>query len=294
MFNQFIRLIINRNFKKNKFHTFLNILGLAVGLSAFILIMMFVQHERNYDRFHSNYKDIYRIVCDKESGKWSGTPALLGSYLKERVPEIDHYVRVEEREDIMVFHEDERFYEKNLIYSEKAFFEVFDFRIIRGNQEDPLEAINSIVITERMAEKYFGKEDPIGKTLELTEKKEPFTITAVAANPPTNSSIRFNFILSFEVFDKNAYWGEFNYTTYLQLDHQDKEEAEHKIHKIGVERSDHTMDLDFLRLQPMKDMRFEPIRGNTFNTLDRKYIFIYFSAAFFVLLLAAINYTNLT
>ncbi len=118
MINQFLKILFQWCFKKNVFHTILNLLGLAVGLTAFILIMIFVRHERNYDTFHKNYNRIYRIVCDESNDTWVGTPAQLGPYLIERVPEIENFVRMEEKNDVMIYRNQERFYESHLLQIE--------------------------------------------------------------------------------------------------------------------------------------------------------------------------------
>lgn len=271
----------------------MNIFGLAVGLAAFMLIMLFIQHESNYDRFHKHYNDIYRIVVGDFNDAHNGSPAQLAPYLKERVPEIEKYVRMDEKEDIMVFHEDECFFENDLLYADNELFDVFSFPIIHGDNVKPLEEPNSLVITESIAKKYFKQEDPIGKTLLLFEDMQPYTIKAVTANPPGNSTIRFNFIIPFDVMAKKSSWGMFNYTTYLLIQHKGKNDVERKIQKLSIDRGDRITKLSLVRLQPLKDLRFEHVRGNHFPTIERKYIFIYLSAAFFVLFLAVINYTNL-
>lgn len=293
MLRQFIRLIINRNFSKNIFLTVLNVFGLAVGLTAFILIMLFVRHERNYDTFHRHYDDIYRIISGKKEFTHSGSPAQLAPLLRKKLPEIRDYVRMEERADITVYHNRELFFENDLLYADSSLFTVFDFEITQGDARSPLRDPNSLVITERMAGKFFGDQDPIGKTLRLFQDRKPFTVSAVTSNPPSNSTIRFNFILPFELMERGSQWGMFNYTTFLLLDHKQENEISNKIRDLSVDRGDRLMQLNFIRLQPLEDMRFEPVRGNTFPTIDRRYIFIYLSAAVFVLLLAAINYTNL-
>jgi len=293
MLRQFIRLIINRNFGKNTFLTLLNVFGLAVGLSAFILIMVFIRHEKSYDTFHQKYDDIYRIVSGKKEFVHSGSPAQLAPFLKNELPEIQGFVRMDERADITVYHDGKLFFENDLLYADSSLFTIFDFEIVHGDVTHPLRDPNSLVITRQMANKFFGDEDPIGKTLWLFKDKKPFIIKAVAADPPSNSSIRFNFILPFELMERNSQWGMFNYTTFLQLNHKKEKEIGRKVRGLVVDRGERMMSLNLIRLQPLKDMRFEPVRGNAFPTTDKKYIFIYLSAAVFVLLLAAINYTNL-
>lgn len=294
MLRQFIRLIINRNFNRNRFHTFLNIFGLAIGLMAFILISLYLQHKENYDKFHSNYHKIYRVLDADGDDLHGGSPAKLAPYLSARIPEIQDYVRIERKTDIMVYHQKERFYENKLIFSESDLFHVFDFNILKGERQDPLNAPNDLVITESVAEKYFGNRNPIGKSIKLTEKKQTFIIRAVAEDPPSNSTIQFRFIIPFKIIEERATWGQHNFTTYLMIDPAVKEQAINKIHQtVREEEGEDLMKFEFVKLQPLKDLRFEPVRGNEFSTLQRKYIRIYWFAALFILLLAAINYTNL-
>ena len=294
MIRQFIRLVINRNFNKNKFHTFLNIFGLAIGLMAFILISLYVQNKKNYDKFHTNYHKIYRVLDDNDGDVHGGSPAQLAPYLSERIPEIQDYVRVEKKGNVMVYHQEKRFYEDKLIFSDGDLFHMFDFNIVKGEKKDPLNAPNSMVITESVAEKYFGEQDPVGKTMILTNREIPFTIQAIAQDPPSNSTIQFRFVVPFKLLEKRATWGQFNFTTYLMIDPSVKEKALDKIHQTILKRNgEESEKFDFVKLQPLKDMRFEPVRGNEFQTIQRKYIRIYWFTAIFILLLAVINYTNL-
>lgn len=298
MIRHFLRLVIQRNFKRNGFVTVINILGLSVGLTSFILFVLFLQKIKDYDSFHENYNKIYRVISENKgrSEKFCGTPAQLGSYLAERIPEIEKYVRINEVNNIVVTQNEEKFFESDLIYTDNSFFEVFSFPIIQGNKIAPIENISSVVITKKMAQKYFGATNPIGQVLKIGKSERNYTVTAVIQDCPINSSIKFDFILSFERFDKDAYWGEFNYYTYLLLASNKQEFiAEKKIKECAVDRGgDKLMSLNFLRLQALKNLRFEPVRGNTFKTIDRKYIYIFLVATIFILFLAIINYTNLS
>lgn len=298
MIRQFLRLVLLRNFKRNGFHTLINILGLSIGLTSFILFVLFIQEVRDYDTFHKNYDGIYRIISENKgrSGGFCGTPAQLGSFLNDRVPEIEQYVRFEEVKNIVVTKGEEEFYESDLLYADNSFFEMFSFPIVKGNKINPIENISSVVISEKMAQKYFGETDPIGKVLNIGKSGKDYTVTAIVQDCPANSSIKYDFLLSFEIIEKNASWGMFNYYTFVLL-HDNKQEtvAQNKIKDCAVDRGgDELLELNFLRLQAMKDLRFEPVRGNTFKTLDRKYIYIFLSATIFILLLAIINYTNLS
>jgi len=296
MIRQFFRLVLQRNFKRNGFHTLINILGLSLGLTSFILFILFIQKVQSYDTFHKNYSKLYRIIkeTDDSRGDFAGTPAQLGAFIEERVPEIDKYTRVEEVENITVINDQVKFFESNLLYVDNSFFEMFSFPIVRGNTENPIENINSLVISESMVQKYFGDTDPIGQVLKLGKNEKEYNITAVIQDCPTNSSIKYDFLVSFEVFDKDVYWGQFNYSTYLLIDKNSKT-AEEKIKACAVDRGgDRIMKLSSLRLQTFEKLHFEQIRGNTFKTIDRKYIYIFLSVTIFILLLAIINYTNLS
>ncbi len=287
--------MLQRNFKRNGFHTLINVLGLSIGLTSFILFVLFIQEIRSYDTFHKNYGNLYRVIKETNDsrGNFSGTPAQLGAFLSERVPEIDMYTRVEEAKNIIITKDQEKFFESDLLYVDNEFFEMFSFPIVRGNVHTPIENINSLVITERMAQKYFGETDPIGQTLKLGRKEKEYQITAIVENCPVNSSIKYDLIISFEIFDEDAYWGQFNYYTYLLINNNEKI-AEEKIKACAVDIGDRVMEFSNLSLQAFKDLRFEKIRGNSFKTIDRKYIYIFFSATIFILLLAIINYTNLS
>mgnify|MGYP006274345453 CR=1 FL=1 len=309
MLRHFFKLTFQRTFKKDLFHTLINLMGLAVGLAAFILVMLFVHHERNYDTFHKHYESIYRVICDEPGDRWVGTPARLGPYLEERIPEMEQYTRIEPYNDVLIQVDKKQFFESGLLYADSTFFEMFSFPLLRGDKQNPLGDIHSMVISKSVASKYFGDRDPIGREIRLDrqqeswarsasrgKQKESYTITAVVADPPAHSSIKYRFILPFEFLAQRSNWGMFNYTTYIRLkDPAMHQQAGHKIKKCAVERSDDkTMELGFLDLQPMKNMHFEAIRGNDFQVVQMKYIYILFSAAGFLLLLAAINYTNLS
>ena len=296
MFRHFFKLTFQRTLKKDIFHTLLNLFGLAVGLMAFILVLLFIHHERNYDTFHEHYQSIYRIVCDKTGDQWVGTPAQLGPYLNERIPEMEQYTRIEPFEDVMLQVDKKQFFESDLLFADSTFFDMFSFPLLRGDKDNLLRDLHSLIISESVARKYFGEKDPVGREIRLGKQKTPYTIEAVVSDPPPNSSIQYRFIVPFEHMARRSSWGMFNYTTYIRLkDPARHPMAEQKIQECAVERSDDkTMELGFLELQPMKKMHFEVIRGNDFQVTQMKYIYILLSAAGFLLLLAAINYTNLS
>lgn len=298
MIKQFFRLLLISGFKRNGFHTIINIVGLSIGLAFFILFILFIKGLRDYDTFHENYTSLYRIIreTDDSRGDFYGTPAQLGPFLSERIPEIKSFARFDDRSNISVKVDDVQFFEPVLLFADNSFFEIFSFEIIKGNKDRPISDISSVVITEKLAKKYFGDSDPVGKTIKIGRSETLFTITAVAEDCPQKSSIQFDLIISFEIMEKGSYWGMNNYSTFILLnDKNNRQPVEKKIKSCVVNKGDdNLMELSFLRLQSMKDMRFEVVRGNTFKTIDRKYIYIFLFASLFILLLAIINYTNLS
>ena len=299
MIRHFIRLLIHKNLRNNGFYTLINILGLSVGLTVFILFTLFIKEITHYDTFHKNYDSIYRVVeqmKNDDRGDFAGSPAQLGPYLAERIPEIENYVRFDEWQNVLVKKDNEALFESDLLFADNSFFSVFSFEIISGNKEKPIEDISSVVIREEIAKKFFGDNNPIGQILQIGRNGKEYKISAIVEDYPKNSSITFDFILSFEVMEKQSDWGMNNYSTYLLLNQAASVESiQKKINSCCVERSkDNIMKLDLFRLQSLKDMRFEVIRGNSFKTIDPKFIKIFLFATIFILLLASINYINLT
>ena len=224
MFNNYIKIAF-RNLWKNRQYSFINIIGLSVGIAAVALIMVYLMFELSYDRFHLHGKNIYRINVEHN---WDGkivkfpdfVPAA-GPALKKDFPQVEDYTRIR-REVSEYFAVENELHRINKIrYVDSSFFDMFSFKIFAGDSNSALKAPYSIILTRSVAKKIWGTEDVIGKTLH-TDNMKIFTVTAVAEDPPANSSIDFNALISFSTLYQ--YPGMFmgwdggnQYTTYILL-----------------------------------------------------------------------------
>lgn len=194
-----------RNLLRNKVYAAINIIGLAVGIACCLLISLFVKVEFTYDSFHSNVDSIYRINILGKDGipekaiQW--TPYVMGDVFGSEIPEIEAYVHVRS-EAAVVKNQQDLFDEKGLIYTEANLFKIFDFKLLYGSFDDGLDALESVVLTESAAKKYFGAADIVGQELDVKTRGEfeTFVVSAVIADHPTNSSFNFNMALSWSKF----------------------------------------------------------------------------------------------
>jgi len=293
--------IFFRYFLRNTAYHSLNVLGLAFGISVSLLIMFWLWDELSFDKFHINGAKIYRLVNgtpgDEEA--WVGTPARLAPELMANYPEIESFVRIDHKESVVRYGE-KIMNETGILLADSNFFSMFSYELIIGSKEDVLRDINSIVLTQKSAIKYFGEEDPINEIVLLDD--EPYTVSGLAKDPPHNTYHQFDFVIRFEKINKNLYdynymdcWGCWNFESYLLL--KDKVEPpflESKIRDFFVIHDDQRREFKDLSLQPMEDIHFEYIRGNVQPEFQIKYIYLYSSLAIIVLILAIINNINLT
>jgi ABC-type antimicrobial peptide transport system permease subunit len=295
-------IITIRNIVKQKTYSFINIAGLAVGLASFILIVLWVQDEFSFDRFHENTDNIYRVVnfekySNEEEMYFSQTPAGLAPILKSDFPEIKEVTRVRLVNDVIFKYQNKTFNEENVIFADPSFFLIFSFQFDNQISIGQLNNPYSILITKKMADKYFGLENPLGKTLKLDNKLD-LIITGVLENPPANSHIQFNFIIPFERIKDFGYpvegFNSYAYATYVLLDQKkDYKFISSKI-KNTIKKHDKSAILTS-SLQSIKDIHlYSSNIGGLGGDGDIKYIYIFFAIAIFVLLTACINFMNLS
>jgi ABC-type antimicrobial peptide transport system permease subunit len=196
MFKNYLKIAI-RNILRHKVYSFINIFGLAVGMACCILILLLVQHHLSYDRFHKNVGDIYRVIKEVKftnySDKWAVTTGPLGPSLKKDFPDIINAARIYYPLEYLLTYKDKNFYEKP-VFADGSLFEMFSFPFIKGNPSTALSEPYSIVISEKMAEKYFGIENPLGKIITVSQKYS-FQVTGVMKNIPRNSSLKADFFI---------------------------------------------------------------------------------------------------
>jgi putative ABC transport system permease protein len=215
-----------RNTKRQKFYSFLNLSGLAVGITCFILISLYIQHELNFDRFHENADRIYR-VCFRHAFVYQGknesaiTPAPLAPALKEDLPSVVSSVRLVDSSEVLLSTNERSIIAEKVFFSSPGLFDVFTFPLLRGFPEQALLDPYSIVISEREATKLFGSADPLGKTLSY-EGQYDLTVTGVLQNPPDHSHLIADYILPFSFYGivndlTFTSWTNSGYYTYIKL-----------------------------------------------------------------------------
>lgn len=217
-----------RSIQKQKGHFFLNVIGLTVGMVSCLLILLYVQHEISFDRFNAHYGEIYRVQASLVYGGNDGENAQVGAptgpALVRDYPEVKAAVRLWQNGSCLVTHgngsdEVNSFTERGIGYADPSFFDIFSIPLVSGERGRVLQNPYTMVLSESMAKKYFGDENPIGKTLLLDNKKQ-YEIQGVYADFPDNSHFSFDFLLSFSSIDgiDKAIWMSFNYYTYVLLE----------------------------------------------------------------------------
>lgn len=304
MFKNYLKIAL-RNIKRYKGYSFINIAGLAVGMACCILILLWVRDELSFDRFHHNIDNIYRVIRQEqdtaEAGKDALTPPPLADALKEKFPGITHATRFGSWGRWLVTSGEKNFYETRYKCADPDFFEMFNFPFIKGNPKNALINTYSVVLTEKMAEKYFGSEDPIGKTLNIN-KKFDVIVTGVIKNVPGNSTLIFDFIFPFRILvgkdllgeKTGENWGFNSFNTFVMLNQSST--ARELAPKIaGIFKEHNEEDTDLALLQPFKDIHlYSNIQFDLDSVGDIKYVTIFSLLALFVLIIACINFMNLT
>jgi len=254
MLKNYIKIAV-RNIVRHKGYTFINILGLATGIICCLLILVYVQDELSYDRYHEKADQIYRIInAGVIRGNQIEMPLVSGPWgpaMMEEFPEVLEAVRIKPPDSRWVIeHGKKKFPEKGLYFVDPTFFELFDVEMIAGNPETALDAPYSIVITEEMAEKYFGQEDPMGKIL-IGDNWINLNITGIMRKHPSSTHMNYDFLVNFETLnramepvnnrllygDLSRNWQNFRIYTYLLLDaNADPKAVEVKMRALPEER----------------------------------------------------------
>ncbi|MFC2125177.1 ABC transporter permease, partial [Bacteroidota bacterium] len=290
-----------RHFLRNKSYTIINISGLSIGLACTLAILLWVKDERSYDMFHSNIENIYRVV---ENQYYAGgelfpvavTPSPLAKNLKDEYPEIIKATRFTNR--YYAIEKNDQTFTENSGFADKDFFEIFTIDFIAGNKETSLSDLNSVVLTEKLAEKYFDG-NPMGKTLRIN-KDFDFTVTGVIKKFPDNSHINFDLLLPFEHLKNEGndleQWGNnWIYTYVLLHENHNLDDLNKKI--ISTIKDHNEGSVTDIYLQPVKDIHLYSAGKYTADVGglgDIRYVNIFIVIAIAVLLIACINFMNLS
>jgi putative ABC transport system permease protein len=307
-----------RNLERNKVYSFINIAGLSIGLACTMFIMLYVKDEVSFDRFHKNVNNIYRIARKSNGNNENGTTGFLqGPRFSQNVPGIKSFVRVQGgAEDIKKGAE--LLEQDGMLHVDSNFFFVFTFPLLSGNPATCLTEPYSIVLSEDGAKKYFATTDAVGKVLMVKEDTGfvPYKVTAVAKRCPQNSSLQFDALLPFKVSDADAKdthnWFNSFLTTFVVLDDNANQQATEKqmqsfyvadakqtfyemLKNDGGNPDDIPMGTYFL--QPYLDLHLNtqlPASNGLTNASNPMYSYLLSGIALFVLLIACINFVNLT
>jgi putative ABC transport system permease protein len=300
MFKNYIKIAL-RNIKKHKGYSFINIAGLAIGMACCILILLWVQDELGYDQFHKNRSELYRIYTeiqytDGRTNLFTQSYFPLARILKEESPDVVDAVRYASRSMLLIKHRDKSFADDNFGFADSSFFKMFTFPFVKGNPETALSDKFSVVITEEMSQKYFGSEDPIGKTLNVNSQFD-VQVTGVIENVPHNSSLKFDFLLPYPLYwgpnwAESSSWGGNPLETYVLLPKNAlAEDVATKITDIK-DKHDPPSATERVRLdlQPLARIHLYALGGGGLI----RYVYIFSIIACFVLIIACINFMNLS
>lgn len=292
-----------RNNTRHKGYSFINLAGLAIGMACTVLILLWVKDELSYDKFHKKGDNIYRIMSYGTKYMiegFDGTPAPLAQAIKDEVPGIENSARFSETSKLVFKYKDKVFYETNGLIADPSIFDIFTFPFVKGDRDTAFSEPFDFVMTESMAQKYFGQDDPIGKTIEIEGR--PALVTGVIRDVPTNSHIQFDFLTSFEFINEisgyGTSWGSFNFVTYLQLNPgADIQEINQKITAVADKNNcPQVKDGVGFRLQPLAELHLDSRASyrNYSDIGDKKYVYVFSIIAFFVLFIACVNFMNLS
>lgn len=310
-----------RNITKNKVFTLINVSGLAIGLASSILILLFIGKELSFDRFNEHKNRIHRLYINGEIGgqhfRGAWTSMAMAPAFTEEIPEVEAYVRFDIYNQFLVWNKGEKHLEDHFLYADQSIFDIFSIRMIKGDPVTALTEPYSIILTEEKARLYFGNEDPLGLPLRVNHDSMIYYVTGVIEGLPENSHFFADFIASMETLEwrNNLTWFQNSIFSYLLLKPgADADVVQQKMADVmlehirvelksilGVEPEEWVAEGNQygVYLQPLLDIHLQPDievgMDSCFRPVhDRLYIHIFGLIAFFILVIASINFMNLS
>ena len=292
-----------RNITRHKAYSLINISGLAIGMACSILILLWVQNELSYDRFHKNANEIFRVTGSVADFKAAVNTAGMPAGLKAELPSVKNYVRLSHLTTTLLEAGENKFEERRTFYVDPTFMDMFSFPLIEGTRSSALARPDGIVLTQSMVKKYFGKEKALGKTLKRNNGSL-VTVTGVFADVPPNSHLQFDFIMPMSAIAntnddlvRNT-WGNFNFYTYLLLDKSivagtaSATKFEKQMDAI-FEKHQKNFKVNF-QLQPLTKIHlYSNLQVDLPGHGNAQYVNIFLVVAIFILAVACINFMNL-
>jgi putative ABC transport system permease protein len=294
-------VIAVRNIKRNKGFTFINFTGLTVGLTCFLLILVFVKFELSYDRYHENTDSIYRIIVDTHEfymGKdqVSVTQGPLAAALKEELPEVVNACRI--RDNSVLIKHKEQLFSETIFYADSGIFDLFTFPMVSGSAKTAMKEPYSLLLTRNGAEKYFNDQNPLGQTLLIDNRA--YQVTGILENIPENSHFKFDYLSPMSTYadirgeNRVNRWMNWNFYTYIQL-REDTDLAQLEPKLTELLRRHNEKSTQTLRIQPLKDIHFYGKANFDIEpNADIRNIYLFSAIALFILFIACFNYMNLS
>jgi putative ABC transport system permease protein len=303
MFKNYLKLAL-RNMRNQKIYSFINIGGLAVGLAASILLLLWVNDEMSFNRFNVKSGRLYKLASQfKEDNIWGVTPAPAAVYAKNELPEVEDACRISGASKVIwLQYRDTRITQKNNALADAALFNMFTFPLLEGNAAHPFNDANSIVISSTMAGKLFGKADAMGKVV-TADDKNFYTVTGVMKEMPTNSTIRYDVVFNFKQLELaynstgqfktlSSNWSQYSFDTYVLLrPGANPVTAGQKLGRIHVNHFDNPFSHSIVYLfNPISKIHLYSDNGKEQGMAQVR---VFFIVAMIILLIACINYVNL-
>ncbi|MGD8540172.1 MAG: ABC transporter permease, partial [Candidatus Aminicenantes bacterium] len=299
MIKNYLKIIL-RNIRKHKGYSFINITGLAIGMACCLLISIWVLDELSYDRFHEKAQRLYRVEEDQfYSGRVfhvSVTPHPLGPALVDEIPEIVDATRYVWSGGLLFRYGEKAFFEYSIRAVDPSFLQMFTFPLIKGDENKALDSPYALVINEDIAEKYFGGEDPLGKVITINNAHE-FTVAGVVKNVPHNSILQFEVLVPYAFLEKvgrtNLEFGSNSIGTYIELSpNTTMDQVNAKI--SGFIKAKVPDSVTELVLKPFTRIHLHSYWGYEKDPGAIQYVYMFSIIALFVLLIACINFMNLS
>jgi putative ABC transport system permease protein len=316
MLNQLLKHIL-RSFRRQRGYIIINVLGLSIGIACSLLIALYVIHEASYDRYNVKKERIYRLILD---GKIGGqeivgayTSAPMGPVMAKEFPEVEDFVRLNGRGPTVMEYDNQTFTEEHLIEADSSFFNFFSVPVLKGDIKNLLNAPHKVVVSESTAKRIFGNDNPIDKTIKIGTDSVRFVVSGVMADIPDNTHFEANIIASFMTnpSSKSTVWLSNSFGSYILLKpNTDYKTVDAKIPDLlkkyvgpevqqimGITLNDFEKQGNRYRffLQNLKDIHLDPGIQQSFKPAsDPKYLIIFGSIAILIVVIAAINFMNLS
>jgi putative ABC transport system permease protein len=294
-----------RNFRKQRLFSLVNLFGLSLGIVSICLILIYVQNELSYDRFNKNADRIYRVYCsfvsEGKSQDWVQTATPLAAFVQDKIPEVENTVRIAKVPKGLVSYGENHFFEEHIVLADAPVFDIFTIPLLSGDPRTVLGNPNSVVLSRSVAEKYFGKENPVGKTISYNRNID-LTVSGIMKDIPGNTHLPFEIIVSMAAaktfFGDDFLVNRMNTTvfTYL-LTHKgtDGNQLEKAFSKVALDYYGRPDSGTLFHVQPLTSIHLHSNKGGEYQPNgDIRTVYIFSAIAALILLIACINYINLS